>query len=62
MSLCPSPTHPAQGAHEAATPLNPAWLGKSLCAAGVVFGSVLTLARVQQKPAGQKEQASAAGS
>jgi hypothetical protein len=62
MSLCPSPTHPARGAHESATPLNPAWLDKSLCAAGVVFGSVLTLARVQQKPAGEKEQATSAGS
>ena len=62
MSLCPSPAHPTPGSHDAATPLNPAWLGKSLCAAGVVFGSVLTLARVQQKTAGKKEQASAAGS
>jgi len=42
--------------------LNSAYLDKSLCAAGLVFGSVLTLARVHQKPAGEKEQASPAGS
>jgi hypothetical protein len=62
MSLCPTPTHPTPGLHEAATPLNSTYLDKSLCAAGVVFGSVLTLARVHQKPVGEKGQATAAGS
>lgn len=62
MSLCPSPTHPAPGAHEVATPLNAARLDKSLCAAGVVFGSVLTLVRVDPNPVGRKEKAAAAGS
>jgi hypothetical protein len=61
MSLCPAPTHPMPGVHEVATPLNSAYLDKSLCAAGVVFGSVLTLARVHQEPAGEKAQATASG-
>jgi hypothetical protein len=62
MSLCPTPTHPTPGVHEVATPLNSAYLDKSLCATGVVFGSVLTLARVHQLAAGEKRRAAAAGS